>query len=144
MKTYKTRLKIAWKLRELLPWASVIAGAPRHPFIEVWRPETIVGSTSNSAWSRSIPGSRYLHVEHDEIECCENLAPGPGQHSRWKVTKTIGGVVYGGPKTIDAFAKVIADVATMFVVPMTNEQIEADMRPNERVEQRVHDLDIVP
>lgn len=93
------RQRIGLMIRNQLPWADVIIGAPRYSFIAIGRGETVTGSYNNpnrktqawqgSAWSFTPPGAYEIEVDFqaESIELHRYMEPSEKETERKLVCK---------------------------------------------------------
>ena len=152
MMRYKDRVALAWAIRERLPWASVVAGAPHCAFIDVLRGETIIGQSKpedpsktswrGSVWSRPPIGSRYLRWEAKRgyVEICEHVYCPPGYADAWKVVKTYKAPRSSGKGWIEEAAKALSSLARRMLRALPLEKIAAQLKASESFEIQIHPL----
>lgn len=150
MRKHADRIKLANAIKARIPWASVVAGAPRCNFIRIDRGETIVGCRTaekpgrygyqGSAWSRPVVCSRYIEWSgnSDNLDICEYV-PSPPQYSEgWKILKTVPAPRTSGKGWLDDAANALVALAEEWLRPVEQEAIDAQLRKGERFEIRIH------
>lgn len=95
------RERLADLLRERLPWAHVIAGAPGVPFISI-RPEPVTLATWEIMWDKD-------DFAHPSL--LKHLRPRPGQTERMGLVRTITAPPVSGLGWLDQAAEALAAFA---------------------------------
>jgi len=151
------RERLAAILRVELPWARIVAGAPRYPFILIDRGERIAGTSPGepdrgqptrycgSAWSRPVLGSRYIDWRVGEPPACWEYIDkrfdeeGRRLHSCAKLVETLEGVPYTAHDTRAWFtmaSEALACHAERLLRPVDEHNINAQLRQGEWFEIR--------
>lgn len=149
MRLHSERMRLAEAIRDRLPWAHVIVGATGHQFIVVSHGEIIrgyldLGYGSSKAWSRPLPGSRYLLWEAGKKEMSIVVHDAPAFESildnrRRIAERTIARAIAprrSGRGWILEAADQIATVASLHLAPVSRALWADLLVDGERVEVR--------
>lgn len=148
MRNHKDRIKLAWKIRNALPWSSVVAGAVGCRFVEIARGEQFRGSRTfgrcTEVWSREVIGSRLIQWNGDgPVLVWEYIRAQPTQHSAMKLIHQTTLAAHGRG-WLDAAAEELVKLAADWLVPVAKDEIAKQLKADEQFEIRIHPLETMP
>lgn len=166
IKIHRHRLHLCHALREALPDHSIVCGAPRYPFIRIDLGERIRGSSGfgddgkaidprkgTSSWTRPPIGARWIEWDHvrgqDIITVREyEMVPVYMRSTVASAERTIARIEPPVWLGLDCWTRqaveAMKSVATEWLRPVPPEQIESQLKGNERLEIQIRPLEPMP